>query len=35
MNATYYIGLDELGHYKIECWCARSWCPGNVVDAEK
>lgn len=28
-----YIGLDDLVHHRQDCWCARSWCSGNTVDA--
>lgn len=30
-----YIGLDDLIHYRQNCWCLRSWCSGNGVDAQR
>ena len=34
MDTIRYIGLDELVHYRVDCWCLRSWCSGNGVDAD-
>lgn len=23
-----YLGLDDLIHFTVDCWCSRSWCAG-------